>query len=116
MAEPITLDFGVCRATWHPAQQKVIVAFPDGTEAHATPHYTPAYAAHAADKSTGSIADYCWQHELAHIVVGLSHGRASHTLWNLAHGLPTDTEDCLAEEIEAQEWQRRFFRREADRG
>lgn len=112
MTEPITIDFGLCTLTWIPDQHKCIAKFFDGTEAHACPHDTDAYRAHSHDKSTGDIDDYCWQHEIAHVVIGLIKGGPSAVLWNLAHGFPTDTPECEAEEQTAQEWQRKFFRRD----
>lgn len=108
----LRIEFPHCELTWHPDQRKCVARFDDGTEAHAIPHETPEYSAHAAQKSTGDIDFYCWQHEIAHIIVALISGRVtSLVLWNLAHGIPTDTPACEAEEHAAQEFQRAFFMR-----
>jgi hypothetical protein len=97
---------------WWPNLRKCIARFPDGTEAHAIPHETDAYRAHAKEKSTGDIDHYCWQHDLCHQWAALAMGWPySIVLWNLAHGLPTDTHACEMEEIQAQELQKKFFLR-----
>jgi hypothetical protein len=107
----VFIDFGVCQCFWDADNRKFICRFPDGTEAHGIPHETEAYRQHAAEKSTGDIDLYCFQHDVAHCVVGLINGGVSKVLWNVAHGLPTDTPECVAEETAAQEFQKRFFLR-----
>jgi hypothetical protein len=97
---------------WQPEHRKCVTRFNDGTEAHACPHDTDAYRAHAAEKGTGDVDQYCWSHDIAHIIVAIMAGRCtSLVLWNLAHGLPVDTPECQAEEDAAQEFQRKFFMR-----
>lgn len=107
----MTVKFPGCTLEWVAEQRKCITRFRDGCEAHAIPHDTPEYRAHAEEKSTGDVDLYCWQHDLAHCIVGLMHGGLSIVLWNLAHDLPTNTAICEAEEREAQEFQKRFFLR-----
>jgi hypothetical protein len=97
---------------WIPEHRKCISRFDDGTEAHAIPHDTPEYHRHAEEKSTGDVDLYCWQHDIAHQVVAMMAGRrVSLVLWNLAHGISTDSPACELEEREAQEFQRQFFLR-----
>lgn len=108
----MTITFPSCTLEWIPEHRKCIARFHDGTECHACPHDTDAYRAHAREKSTGDIDDYCWQHDCMHAMVALiEHGGPSVVLWNLAHGLPTDTPECETEERAAQELQRAFFLR-----
>lgn len=97
---------------WHPEMRKCITRFSDGREAHAIPHDTEAYRAHAAEKSTGDVDLYCWQHDIAHMMAARLMGwEYSIVLWNLAHGLPTDTQACDLEEQQAQELQKKLFLR-----
>jgi hypothetical protein len=105
------VEFPHCTVFWEPEHRRVVTRFPDGSEAYGRPHDTEAYRAHAAEKSTGDVALYCWQHDLAHVVVGLMNGGPSVVLWNVAHGLSDTTPECDAEELAAQEFQRRFFLR-----
>src|SRR5690349_19917778 len=92
---------------WFPLWRKCVTRFPDGTEAHACPHHDAAYRNHAFEKSTGDVDLYCWQHDLAHQIVALMNGWPySVVLWNLAHGLSTNTPTCDLEEQQAQEFQR----------
>lgn len=106
------IEFPGCTIEWHADMRKCITRFDDGTEAHAIPHETDAYRAHAAEKSTGDVDLYCWQHDLAHQIAAMQSGRrVSLVLWNLAHGQATDTPACDAEEKLAQEFQKRFFLR-----
>lgn len=103
------IKFPHCTIEWDSTVGECITRFPDGTRAYAAPHNTDAYRAHARDKSTGMIDDYCWQHDCAHCVVGLMNGGPSVVLWNLAHDLPTDTPECEAEEQAAQQFQRDYM-------
>lgn len=97
---------------WSPERRECITRFHDGAEAYATPHDTADYHQHALEKSTGSVDLYCWQHDLAHVIVALMHGyRPSAVLWALAHNEPTDTIECETEEIAAQSFQKAFFLR-----
>lgn len=105
------IDFGVCQCFWIPEHRKFVCKFPDGTEAHGIPHETDDYRRHAAEKSTGDIDHYCWQHDLGHVIVGLINGGVSKVLWAVAHDLPLETPECQAEEKAAQEFQKRFFLR-----
>lgn len=105
------IDFGVCTLEWNYEQRKATCRFLDGSYCDAIPHNTPQYRGHAAEKATGEVDDYCWQHEVAHIVIGLVNGGVSKVLWALAHGEPIDTPECNREEVQAQQWQRQFFRR-----
>jgi hypothetical protein len=108
----IRVEFPDCTVEWDDEQRKCITRFEDGTEAHACPHHTADYLAHALDKSDGDVSAYCWQHDLAHCIVGLIKGGNSAVLWALAHGEPTNTPECDREEREAQEFQRNWFMRE----
>jgi hypothetical protein len=91
----------------YPEQQLVITRFADGTEAHACPHDTPEYHAHAVEKSgKDDPMLYCWQHDLMHVIYGEMRGGPSIVLWAVAHGESTETPECEAEEREAQELQR----------
>src|SRR5687767_12113500 len=96
------INFGVCECYWLAGQRKFVCRFPDGSEAHGVPHETEDYRRHAAEKSTGDIEHYAWQHDVAHVIVGLINGGVSRVLWAAAHGLPTDTPECEAEEKAAQ--------------
>lgn len=107
----VQITFPGCTVEWQAEHRKCITRFFDGSEAHAIPHDTGDYLNHAYEKSTGDVDLYCWQHDLAHVIVGLMEGRESFVLWALAHGNSTDTPECMDEEIEAQEFQRRFFLR-----
>jgi len=119
----------------------VVAQFDDGTSCTATPHGPldcgvshpvgeacgfDAYQALADREADGNVLTRAWQHELAHVVVGLTSAVwAKHTtrcarqtppgvsvvLWSLAHGLPTDTPACLAEEREAVALQLSWHRR-----
>ncbi len=103
----LTLRFRFCEIELHLDRQLAITRFPDGTEAHATPHDTPEYHAHAIEKtSVDNPMLYCWQHDVWHIVVAELKGHNSSVLWAVAHGESTDTPECLAEENEAQALQR----------
>jgi hypothetical protein len=62
--------FPHCTIEWEPHNRRAVTRWTDGTEAYACPHNTDAYRAHAAEKSTGDIDLYCWQHEIAHAVAG----------------------------------------------
>lgn len=108
----MVVTFPHCTVEWIPEYGKCITRFDDGTEAHAIPHYTDEYRDHAFAKSIGDMDLYCWQHDLAHCIVGLMAGGTSVVLWALAHGLPTDTEACEAEESAAQQFQKAFFLRD----
>lgn len=105
------IEFPHCTVLWQPEHRKCITRFYDGTEAHAIPHDTEEYRRHAAEKSTGDVDLYCWQHDLCHVIVGLMEDQASVVLWALAHGQTTDTLECDREEQQAQELQKRFFLR-----
>lgn len=106
------IEFRHCTVEWQPEHRRVVTRFADGTEAHGCPHDTEQYRAHAAEKSTGSVDLYCWQHDIAHVIAAGIAGRCtSLVLWNLAHGLPVDGPECEHEEQAAQEFQRRFFLR-----
>jgi hypothetical protein len=103
------IEFPHCVCKWQPEHRRFVATFPDGTEAHGTPHDTDAYRRHSAEKSTGDIDMYCWQHDLAHVIVGLINGGPSVVLWAIAHNEPLDTPTCEAEELAAGELQKRFF-------
>jgi hypothetical protein len=104
--------FPGCTVEWEPHNRRAVTRFADGSEAYACPHDTPEYHAHAAEKSTGDVDLYCWQHDLAHCIVALmAYGGTSKVLWALAHNEPTDTAECDAEEQAAQQFQRAFFLR-----
>jgi hypothetical protein len=105
------IEFPHCVCEWEVDNRRFVARFHDGTVAHGTPHETEAYREHAAAKSTGDIDDYCWQHDLAHAIIGLMNGGPSVVLWACAHNLPLDTPECEAEELAAGEFQKRFFRR-----
>ncbi len=107
-----TIQFPFCELAWNPEQRKAVCRFKDGTEAHACPHDTDEYRAHAAEKSTGNEDMYCWQHEIAHIIVAqIYYNAPSSVLWNLAHNRSTDTDTCTREEQMAQDFQRKMFLR-----
>jgi hypothetical protein len=110
-AAEVIIEFPRCTVIWQPEHRKCITRFHDGTEAHAIPHDTDEYRWHAAEKSTGDIDLYCWQHDIAHVIVGMMHGGVSRVLWDIAHGGAADSDECRAEEAEAQELQRRLFLR-----
>lgn len=105
------IEFPHCTVEWQAEHRKCITRFSDGAEAHAVPHDTHEYRQHAVDKSTGNIDDYCWQHDLCHVIWGLMNGGPSIVLWAVAHGIPTDGESFEREEQQVQELQRAFFRR-----
>lgn len=103
----MTLQFKFCDATLDIAGREVVTVFKDGTKAYATPHETSEYHAHAIEKTgVDDTLLYCWQHEIFHILNGEAVGGPSVVLWNLAHGLSTDTEECGLEEAQVQEFQR----------
>lgn len=108
---PILISFPGCSVEWQPEHRRCVTRFYDGTEAHACPHDTDAYRAHAAEKSIGDVDLYCWQHDLAHVIVAMIRGGLSKVLWALAHGGDTSSSGCAEEEREAQEFQKRFFLR-----
>jgi hypothetical protein len=105
------IEFPHCTVEWEPDHRRAVTRFADGSEAYARPHETPEYLAHAVAKSTGDVDLYCFQHDIAHVIVGLMNGGPSVVLWNLAHGLSDKTPECDAEEQAAQEFQLRFFLR-----
>jgi hypothetical protein len=107
----VRVVFPLCEVTWYPEMRKCITRFLDGTEAHAIPHDTDAYRKHAVEKSTGDVDLYCWQHDIAHVIVGMLHGGVSRVLGALAHGGSTEGPEFDAEEREAQELQRKLFLR-----
>lgn len=108
----ISIDFGLCTVTWEPQHRRCVTRFRDGSQAYAIPHDTDAYRAHAEEKSTGDTDLYCWQHDVAHVLVALISGRGpSKVLFALAHGQRTDTPACEDEEQEAQALQRALFLR-----
>jgi len=101
------LRFRFCTVELRRDEQLVITRFHDGTEAHACPHDTPEYHAHAIEKTgLDDIMLYCWQHDLAHILCAELRGGPSPVLWAAAHGESTDTAECQAEEDAAQNLQR----------
>jgi hypothetical protein len=103
------IEFPLCTVIWQPEHRKCITRFLDGTEAHAIPHDTDEYRRHAAEKSTGDVDLYCWQHDIAHVIVGMMRDDVSRVLWDIAHGGTGDDDLCQAEEAAAQEFQRTFF-------
>lgn len=105
------LQFPTCSVEWIAATRQCITRFPDGSYAVACPHETLEYLNHAFDKANGNVDVYCWQHDIAHVIVGWNNNGPSVVLWNLAHGLPTDTPECEREELEAQSLQRALFLR-----
>jgi hypothetical protein len=109
------VEFPDCVVFWEPENRRVVTRFWDGTEAYGCPHDTPEYRQHAAEKSTGDVDLYAWQHDLAHCIVAMTKidqdEGISKVLFNLAHGARTDTPECEAEELAAQEFQKRFFLR-----
>jgi hypothetical protein len=110
MIEPsIVLPFTHCVMEMYREERLVIARFHDNTEAHACPHDTPAYHAHALEKTgLDDTLLYCWQHEIWHVINGEMRQRPSVVLWALAHGLSVDTPECQDEEREAQDMQRAF--------
>lgn len=114
MTHFLKFDFPTCKVEWIPELRMCVTEFADGTQAHACPHETAEYRKHATEKSNGDIDIYCWQHDCFHVIYGLLNGGVSKVLWNLAHGLPTDTEECQTEEREVQEMQRRFYLRASE--
>jgi hypothetical protein len=105
----LTYPFQYCTVELYPDEQLVVTRFSDGTEAHACPHDTPEYHAHALDKTgRDDIMLYCWQHDLMHVMIGEMNDRPSAVLWAVAHELPTDTDACVQEEREAMTLQRLF--------
>ena len=107
----ISFEFPECVLEWDSVCRKAITRFQDGKEAHAIPHHTSEYRAHAADKSTGDVDLYCWQHDIAHCIMGLINGGVSLVLWDLAHGGDASSPACQREEDQAQAFQRAFFLR-----
>lgn len=104
---PLIVSFRFCTVELHRDREVVITRFADGTEAHARPHNTPEYHAHAVEKAgADDILLYCWQHDLMHVIVGEMNGGPSLVLWAVAHGEPTDTPECELEESQAQDLQR----------
>lgn len=107
MAADIILTFRTCQVELHLDRQLAITRFPDGSEAHAAPHDTPEYHAHAIEKTgLDNPMLYAWAHDIFHILVAELKGERSCVLWNAAHGLSTDTPECAAEEQAAQDLQR----------
>ncbi len=105
----VAVQLRFCVIELHRREELVITRFPDGTEAHACPHDTPAYHAHAIEKTgLDDVLRYAWQHDIMHEIVAEIDGHVSPVLWGLAHGLPVDTPECEAEEVAAQEMQRRL--------
>jgi hypothetical protein len=103
------VQFRFCTVALHRDDQLVVTRFHDGTEAHACPHDTPEYHAHSIEKTgTDDPMLYCWQHDLMHVIHGEMRGRPSVVLWAVAHGLPTDTPECVMEERETQELQKAY--------
>lgn len=87
----------------------VVTKFKDGTEATAIPHDTPEYHKHAIEKTgKDDVLLYCWQHDLMHVIYSEMKGRHSLVLWNIAHGLSTETPECDIEEREAQALQKEY--------
>lgn len=106
------IEFPHCTVFWEPEHRRVVTRFMDGTEAYGRAHDTPEYRSHAAEKSTGDIDLYCFQHDIAHTLVALMSGRTtSIVMWNIAHGESDQTPECEMEERAAQDFQRRFFLR-----
>lgn len=106
---PLVLTFRFCTVELRIDEQLVITRFYDGTEAHACPHDTPEYHAHAVEKTgVDDIMLYCWQHDLMHVLHAGIRGRPSVVLWAIAHGESTETSECEIEERGAQELQRAF--------
>jgi hypothetical protein len=109
MTPTTVLHFTHCAMELYREERLVIARFPDGTEAHACPHDTPAYHAHAIEKTgLDDTLLYCWQHDIWHVIHGEMRQRPSVVLWAVAHGLPVDTPECVAEEQESQDMQRGF--------
>ena len=109
MTPDLVVQFRRCTVELHSEQQIVITRFPDGTEAHACPHDTPEYHAHALEKTgLDDVMRYAWQHDLMHVICAEMAGHVSPVLWRLAHGLEPNTPECEAEEVEAQKLQRAF--------
>jgi len=103
----LKVQFKFCEVELYLDDQRVVTRFPDGTEAYACPHDTPEYHAHAVEKTgMDDIMRYCWQHDLMHIIYAEMRGEPSVVLWRLAHDLDTETPECDAEEIGAQNLQR----------
>jgi hypothetical protein len=114
MNNMLVVPFRFCTVELHADRELVITRFPDHTEAHACPHDTPAYHAHAIEKTgLDDVMLYCWQHDLMHVIYAEMHGRPSVVLWALAHGESTDTPECETEEREAQALQRAMQMRAA---
>lgn len=106
-APALVVPFRFCTVELHRDRELVITRFTDRTEAHACPHDTPEYHAHAIEKTgVDDTMLYCWQHDLVHVMVGEMNGGPSLVLWAVAHGEPTDTPECELEERQAQDLQR----------
>jgi hypothetical protein len=98
--------FRFCRVIFKPESSTVITRFPDGTEAHACPHDTPEYHAHAVEKTgEDDILRYCLEHDVAHVLIGEAAGGPSPVLWAIAHGEDTtgplfDLEEAAAQALQ----------------
>src|SRR3982751_1399018 len=96
-------EFRFCTVEADSERQLVTTRFPDGTEAHACPHHTPEYVAHAVDKGCGEdVWLYCIEHDLTHILIGEAQGGPSKVLWALAHDETTEGAGFDLEEQAAQ--------------
>ncbi|GAC1699986.1 MAG: hypothetical protein NVS9B4_00510 [Candidatus Acidiferrum sp.] len=90
----------------------MVTTFEDGACAHSCPHDTLDYQRHADEKSTGDRMEYAWQHELMHVMLAEIYTKApSVTLWAVAHGLDTTTQEIADEEQRVQSFQKAFFMR-----
>lgn len=113
---PLELKFPHHTVILEPELQRVRVLFADGSEAHAIPHDTPEYQYHADYKATGDRMEYCWSHDLMHVLLAeIFLQGPSPALWYAAHNMPAD-ERTEAEERFVQNFQRTYMHGDLDPG